>query len=172
MAVSRSTQSAPGCRGFMSLSCLIFEVYDYTYLGSLGGASCHWWPLGDSGCGRLGYRALFIGCGGGRTFAWCGLTIGGKGGWAGFAWVWFSWTRVRLVLMELKYHNTNKKKTKNQPKRTQRKRKEGKRTTDREKKGQSLIAVAAAAAVKWQYSQQPYGIIKLIENEISSLSPL
>lgn len=111
MVVSRSTQSALGCRRFMSLSCLIFEMYDYTYLGSLGGASCHWWPLGDSGCGRLGYRALFIGCGGERTFAWCGLTIGGEGGWAGFGWVWFSWTRVRLVWMELKYHNTNKKET-------------------------------------------------------------
>lgn len=168
MAVSRPTQSALGCRRFMSLSCLIFEMYDYTYLGSLGGASCHWWPLGDSGCGRLGYRALFIGCGGGRTFAWYGLTIGGEGGWAGFGWVWFSWTQVRLVLMELKHHNTNNNKKK-QPKRTQRKRKERKRTTDREKKGQSLIAAAAAAAVKWQYSQQPYGIIKLIENEISSL---
>lgn len=102
----RFTHSLLGIQDEMSASHV-----DYTYLGSLGGASRHWRPLGGSGCGGFGHWTLFIGCGcsGGRTFGWCGLIVGGEGGWTRFGWVWFVWTRVRLVLMELRYHSTNKR---------------------------------------------------------------
>lgn len=133
------------------------EIYlplmDYTHLGSLGGASCHWWPPGGSGCSRLGYRALFIGwgCGGGRTFGWGGLTIGGEGGWAGFGWVWFSWTHVRLVMMELKEATIKVKKKQN--------RREGNKEKGWRIEKEKAITDCGDSVI-WQHSQKPYDNLK------------
>jgi len=62
------------------------RVYDT----HLGGPGCSRWSLGGSGRGRLGYRAFFIGRGGGGAFGRVGIAIGGEGGRAGFGRVWFS----------------------------------------------------------------------------------